>query len=46
MVTEEDEKITNYSPLANQNDSSGVNEDYAIGGWLFGCGVWSVEGLF
>ena len=37
VVTKEDEKITNYSPQAKE-DASGVDEDFAIGGWLFGCG--------
>ena len=32
-MTEEDEKITNYSP-------------WVIGGWLIGCGVWSVKESF
>ena len=25
---------------------SGVDEDYAIGSWLFGCSVWLVGGFF
>ena len=41
MVTKEDEKITNLSPLAKEiskiHCTSGADKDCAIGGWLFGC---------
>ena len=30
----------------NQEDVSNVDGDCAVGGWLFGCGVWSVGGFF
>ena len=29
----------------NQEDTSGVNKDCAVSGWLLGCGVWSVGGV-
>ena len=28
-----------------QKEASGVNKDYAIGGWLFGCGAWLFGGV-
>ena len=47
-MTKEDEKIPNYSSLANKirKMHQVFAEDCACGAWLFGCGVWSVVGFF
>ena len=42
----EEARLDGVEGKGNHEDASGVDEDCPVGGWLLGCGVWSVGGVF